>query len=503
MSWYDYKRWKENIRKQRETNTPRAFIHTITKFVTSKPFLYYRDRGFIENNGIDMIMGTLIWFLSHSEFANEGMYNQVRSIASQVSENDKEYVRGLEESVCTNMPYWFAKALKDKKVPMPEHTSFKNMSYHVNDDVLRDYGDSLPIDIRKVLEYSKIENTDTFRKLFFTRDKDEIPDLLSRMNYTNLRHIDLDFMNEILSTYSYNSLKNLIGELSNPEIIFNTSISALYVLECCYNEVWSHISNDTLLLWIARNPVLTLEKFIEITSTLNHTPNSNIYERLGVHNTKITLDIIRSDHTIDVSTNTMIILSRKDNITIRDVLDTLHLQWDWESLSRNQNIATPDNIEKYPELPWVWGKWGISASESLTEEFIEKNFVLLNTSTQAYDGGSLLQNPCVTLNIVESHPEIRWDYSHNGLSSNPNVTLPYFIKNTDKDWELYAIAENSTLCENTAIKAIQSCWRIYKTRQKAKLLAEQVVEWSYHPDCKPAMEIRKRQFEENRGSLFI
>jgi len=43
----------------------------------------------------------------------------------------------------------------------------------------------------------------------------------------------------------------------------------------------------------------------------------------------------------------------------------------WKVISRNPNL-TLDIIEKYPDKPWHWGKWGLSSNPNLTFEWIEK-----------------------------------------------------------------------------------------------------------------------------------
>lgn len=494
MSWYNYTQWKDAIRKQRETNTPRAFIRGIIKYVASYPLSHHRLRGSMAESRQELILNVLSWFLSHSDFANVDIYNQVRDMALNI---DNEYVKKVEEAVCTCMPYWFASALINKKVPLPDYKSFETMSYYIDNNVLEDFVDYLPaVNIPRLLEYSPIENKDTFHKLFFTRTKEEIPDLLSRMNATNMLHIDIDFVNEIRTIYTYGSFEELVCEMTNPVNIFKCSISPLYILENG-TSIIGNTSRNILLRSVSHNPILTMDDFINICNILDVSIYDNsIFQTLTIYNSKISYDLIRNGHITDPSKKIMSHISESDNITIEDVLDMCHLDWDWENLSRNPNIATPEHIDKYPNLPWVWGRWGISSSPSLSEEFIEKHFDLLNKSIYPCDEGSLPHNPCLTTNIIDSHPEIDWDYTHRGLSKNTNVTLPYFIKNINQGWELHALVESISLCENTAVEAIQSCWRIYKTRQKAKWLADKVVEWSYHPDCKPGINIRKRRLEE-------
>jgi hypothetical protein len=46
--------------------------------------------------------------------------------------------------------------------------------------------------------------------------------------------------------------------------------------------------------------------------------------------------------------------------------------WDWTQLSRNPEI-TPEFVEKHPEMPWVWGEYGLSMNLSITLDFIEKH----------------------------------------------------------------------------------------------------------------------------------
>ena len=43
----------------------------------------------------------------------------------------------------------------------------------------------------------------------------------------------------------------------------------------------------------------------------------------------------------------------------------------WNYISRNPNL-TLEFIEKYPNKPWNWGRFGISSNRNLTLEWIEK-----------------------------------------------------------------------------------------------------------------------------------
>lgn len=504
MSWYNYKEWKNSIKKQKNTNTPRALIRGITKFIASKDIDWHRSEGRDYRDYTEVLNASLRWFISHSDLANTDLYNLIRNIAVQTSGNNDslDYVKDLEEQISTCMPYWFAYAIVNKEVSIPKDTAFNDMSYDIDNDVIADFRYELPhINVNILLEHSHLDDKHIFIEFLNTRSKDELLSLLSRMNYFNMTHIDTDLLNEICIKYDFGSLKDIASSMTNPINLFKCSISAMKMFEECY-DIWKFIRLEIIMDSIVKNPLLTTQEFIDI-STISGSSRSNYsFRNLALSKPHIIMEMIHNGDT-SPTFDLMAWLSYSKDITINDVLENISLEWNWEILSRNPVISTPDNIKTHISLPWKWGKWGISASPSLTEEFIEENFDLLCTDVDRCFGGSILNNSSVTIKNVELHPEVDWDYRFNGLSSNPNVSIPYFLKNIDKNWDIISLVEKINVCEDTAIRAIQACWRIYKTHQKAKWLAHQVVEWSYHPDCKPAMNIRKRHFEENMNSLIM
>lgn len=507
MSWYNYNKWKDTIRKQKETNTSQAFIRGITKFVTSKSLDWHRWQGRNYRDHLEVLIAGLNWFISHSDLANENVYNIVRNIAIQSSgdHDELEYVIDLESKVCTCMPYWFAKAIMNGSLKTPEKKAFNAMSYMISNDVLEDFTHTLPyINTMDLLKNSPIKNKDIFKEFLFTRSREDIINLLSEMNHTNLSNIDHDFMNDIISKYNFVSLRDIIDNMINPLNIFKCSISVMK-LYVTYSDVWENIdTKSNIMRAIVSNPILTREEFIDICITIDYKTIDSIHRELVIFKPHIIIDMIKSGE-LEPTCNVMGLLSYSTKISIDDVVTLQNLPWDWNVLSRNPVISTPENIRKYRTLPWIWGRWGISKSPSLTEDFIEENFDLLatNVSTHTHYTGSLQNNPSVTIKVVESHPEVEWNHEFNGLSSNPNVTVPYFLKNTERYWDMMAIVENIGVCEDTAVRSIQACWRIYKTHQRAKWLARQVVEWFYHPDCKPTMSIRKKHFEDMMDCLFV
>lgn len=55
-------------------------------------------------------------------------------------------------------------------------------------------------------------------------------------------------------------------------------------------------------------------------------------------------------------------------------------------------------------------------------------------------------NPNFTLEYIDSHPELSWDFRGDdwdeGVSGNPNLTLDYVINNKDKNWSWQEISKN-------------------------------------------------------------
>ena len=49
-------------------------------------------------------------------------------------------------------------------------------------------------------------------------------------------------------------------------------------------------------------------------------------------------------------------------------------------------------------------------------------------------------NPAITLDDIENHPEIKWDYY--ALSNNPNITWEYVEENLDEDWDYHSLSAN-------------------------------------------------------------
>ena len=204
--------------------------------------------------------------------------------------------------------------------------------------------------------------------------------------------------------------------------------------------------------------------------------------------------------------NFCIALSNHRFLTLDDVKDMGMIDWDWEDLSRNPSIATPENILTNSHLPWVWGRWGISASPGITEEFVIENWEkgINFGSSHAMDMygnscGTLSNNhSVVTPRLIDSLPDMSWSFKYNGISSNPNITLPWFLNTVrEREWDMDVIVANIKPDIDVAIRAIQAWWRLIYSKRQCAQLASKVEEWWYSPDCKPAAKIRNEVFLKN------
>jgi hypothetical protein len=203
-------------------------------------------------------------------------------------------------------------------------------------------------------------------------------------------------------------------------------------------------------------------------------------------------------------------ISRNTYLTIDDVKDLPEIHWDWESLSSNESIATPENILSNMSLPWVWGRWGISASPGITPEFVKEhwengiNFGDRTTAHEGEDSCTLSSNhTVVTPDLINHFPDKSWNYGYRNLSQNCNLTTPWLLTHlSDRKWDIATVIMHVKPDNILAIKAIQSWWRILAAKRRCARLAAEVEEWWYNPDCKPAARIREDMIWRNHRTAF-
>lgn len=497
MSWYEYNRWKENIRVHSKTNTPQSIVSTIFKYVLSKTIDEHNEQGeaFIVSK-MDLFIKGCIRYLSLNSNASIVPYKQVIDILKILDDND--YLDEFHSKITTCCPYWYIKGIIDNHIEHPDDIYFRFTPYNVTSDILEDFGDKLSFIHDSNLLQSDVDSKNMFVFLFNKFIMSEVnyhqmTENFCKIPRSSLIYIDktmlIDFIHVLMDMLDTDDIHHVLHTFPYSSIFYECAIPIMDVFTLC-PEYW--INNPPSINGIVHNPLITRYDFIEFCHNCYISTDID-YCAISYLNPKLMFDIIQTDslYISPLSESACSSLSRSA-VNIEDVVNSVNIVWDWEELSRNPLIATPENISSYPKLPWIWGKWGITSSPSLTPDFIYANIDKLYKDGDV--PGSLSSNPCVTPQIIEDLPQINWDYTYSGLSNNPNITLPFFVKNIDKDWNLFTVLENLQFCEETAAKAIQGWWKIISVMRKAKKLSHDVIEWYYHPDCYPAMKNRANRF---------
>ena len=88
------------------------------------------------------------------------------------------------------------------------------------------------------------------------------------------------------------------------------------------------------------------------------------------------------------------------SITVDVLVQHKELEWDWDELSKNNNITTDDIIRTLSHnLPWNWKEI------SLTKEFTIDQIMVLN---DLLDWKALSKNSHITLEMIQSTPQLNW-----------------------------------------------------------------------------------------------
>jgi len=169
--------------------------------------------------------------------------------------------------------------------------------------------------------------------------------------------------------------------------------------------------------FISGNPNLTWEYIRDNSRKLHWSPISR--------NECITWDIIRNNPDgnwvwSDVSTN--------PNITIDILENNPDYPWNWTSLSSSNPNIDWNTAKEHPYHPWKWDELSFSATDISWEHLM----VLLD-----WDGwcrsGHLSVHPCVTWDIIQNNPGIRW--CSRLTTRNRNMTWDIILNNLDYQWD--------------------------------------------------------------------
>ena len=69
--------------------------------------------------------------------------------------------------------------------------------------------------------------------------------------------------------------------------------------------------------------------------------------------------------------------------------------------------------------------------------------VLQPNKIDDWNWDEISSTPCLTLNIVKSHPNWPWNYFY--LSENPCITPDFIREHSDKHWSISSISRNSSI----------------------------------------------------------
>ena len=120
-------------------------------------------------------------------------------------------------------------------------------------------------------------------------------------------------------------------------------------------------------------------------------------------------------------------------ITISEIVD--NVDWNWSNLSKNKNI-TLNYIDSNLHLPWNWNT--LSENQNITIEFIVKHI------KKPFNWNLLSKHPNITMDHITSYKTFPWNYGY--VSSNPNLTINFIIHNFDKNWNVYELSINTSIC---------------------------------------------------------
>lgn len=470
-----------------------AFLKAITSHVSCKSLSDHNLYGdACVGSRLELFEKACIRFLSHNHNADAKLYHIIVNIFNDLNLN----IDKLHENVCTCLPYWYIDGIHNHTISYPGDQYFIHTCYDVDTDIIGEFMDLYPITSINTIIHCHIHSKEVFirllKKHMDSATTYEIEEVIKCIDPYNMSYIDIELLQKILDRlyilFNVDTNYSLFTLIGNVDRLFCSSIPLKDVFALS-EEYWRN--NPPHIRYIVQNPLLTFEDFKYIWNECHGELTSREYDELARYRSDVMLDYILK-HDVEYDMGIFFWLSRSPTLTINDVTDNITRNWSWEELSINPAIATPENITKYPDLPWDWGTYGIAQSPGIDEDFIIQN---MNKFHNARHGYRLLStNHCITPKIMDMIPNL--DYSYRGISRNNNVTLPFFFNKRKESWNLVTVIERIELCEEMAAKAIQGWWKLRNLMNKAKRLSNDVIDWYYHPDCKPAMKIRANRFYE-------
>lgn len=605
MAWYDVVSWEAVIQKHALDNTYTAIIREITRYCTT-----------CSNRDIQVILTEFAHVFEHMVPAEEKEQRVavfvflVKSIlrnenymsfkAYQYIQEMIEGIRGtgayrqivdiyrsyVKSYVTCHIPVWYAKALKEGKLPMYDIDSYRHSRYDAHMESVKLLR-GMPVFVEWMLcVYNHSMDGDEYRELLHRTCSDShrtIGDirLLIRELHPgkNVEHLRMEEWRMLMRKMGYDTLIEFAIQSGIRGDVFAMSSIPLDELLAVIDGVREAYDNDdqltvyvpearefgdipdddseqyllpmpekfytpkSLARGISRRPNITYEIYETVLRTLDwwvepspgepsrmrymcEMPTSPYGEIdamflggvLSTQHEEVFRDFMDNkekwgdtlfycrEHTRETRkwNNFCMALSTQVFLTLDDVKEMTMIDWDWEELSRNPSIATPENILSNMSLPWVWGRWGISASPGITPEFVInhwENGINFGVHPHIDDerGGTLSSNhSVVTPDLIDSLPDMTWSFGYHGLAQNHNMTLPWVLRTLRvRDWHIETILTTVKPDDDLAARAIQAWWRLVQVKRRCVWLAKEVEEWWYSPDCKPASKMRESMFWEN------
>ena len=186
-------------------------------------------------------------------------------------------------------------------------------------------------------------------------------------------------------------------------------------------------------------------------------------------------------------------LSHNTSLTFNMIINNKNLNWDWCHLSRTVDWKY---IKKYPDLNWRWDC--VSLNQTISWSIIEKHLhlpwcwdsltyhpcvtfdiIMKCNKMQKKKGYNRLNieyismNPNITWDIIQKHPEIKWNYMM--LTKNKNISIDCIFENMHLHWSWIDVSRDERLT-----------WKYIVKKQKSDNPWSDI-EWRYiskHPNVK-------------------
>lgn len=187
-------------------------------------------------------------------------------------------------------------------------------------------------------------------------------------------------------------------------------------------------------------------------------------------------------------------LSMNPNITWEIVKNNKHMKWDYYYLSRNKNI-TIDIIHEEDDEKWSMSMF-CRNNPNIDIEIFKKyklhrfslffasnprlkwTDILDNYETFCNTAGILTSevslNPNITWEIVQSHPDIQWNWDM--LSLNPNITWEIIQQNPNDPWNWELLAKNPNITWEIIQQNPDKHWDIKMFSENPNISFENVME---------------------------